>query len=559
MKRDFKFRHVDEIAGTFVICAIALFVLGVVLAGRSQGWFEGEFTLNVVFKTSEGSFGLQEGAVVQVRNTVAGRVGKIMPTEGGMMGTTFVLKESFHPFVTEDSVAKVKKKFGVAGDSYVEIGRGSGAVVEDGGVIECAKDEELMEKAQLLLEELETSLVPMFEDFEKIVASVASILASVEEGEGVAGAVVKDSEMRDDLIELVAHLEGVAVEAESLVAQAGALLSNDVSQIVGDATVVADRAKVLMQDDVTRIAGNMHGIQSELSRTLREGRRLIVGVQRHWLLRKYVKQDSETVPLVPAALCELGDAELIQELANALTAARASDDAPAIARNAYNLAVCGLATGDVAAAERLNTEARVAYRTSGESASSTYLLEAELSRLVGEYDTAVSLVEKALDVLPGGGDKETKVEAQILLATIHIDATRFDEAADALDRATRLNRRLELPPYAAAICGLRARIGLELGAQDAAAVAFAEQAEQLRKAGALGSMANALRQAGDAYTNIGQHAAAAEYYYRGASSLIAQKDVARAREMLELAQSAAEAAGDALIIKRVDQLQHNVQ
>ncbi len=555
MKREFKFRHADEIAGTLVICAVALFVLGVVLAGRSQGWFEGKFVLNIRFETQEGSFGLQEGAIVQVRNTVAGRVGKIMPIEGGLLGTTLIIKERFRPFITKDSVAKVKKKFGVAGDSYVEVVRGPGGmIVDDEDLIRCAKDEELMETAQKMLEELEKTMLPMVEEIERIVASAASIMSSVEKGEGIAGAVVGDSKLRDDLTHIVAHLESIAGEADKAVVEVGTLLSNEVNSVVGDVTVMADHARTMFTNDVARLTSNMHGLQDEATRTLKESRRLIEAIQRHWLFRKHVKEDSGTVALVPATLCMVENDAVSRALEETLVAARAADETEGIARNAYNLAVARLAAGDRASAETLNTEARIAYRSAGKSGAATYLLEAELSRLVREFDAAITLVKQAIEELEGGADKETRVEAQVLLATVYVDAEDIERAQEALERAERLNRRLELPQYAAAIEGLRGRIALMQGDKEAAATAFTAQADHLREAGALKTMVVALQETADVYRDLGMAASAAEFYYRAANSLLAQGKTVRARELLAQAQAAAEAAGDALLQKRVRQL-----
>ncbi len=558
MKREFKFRHADEIAGMFVICAVALFVLGVVLAGRSQGWFEGKFSLNIVFNTTEGSFGLREGGIVQVRNTVAGRVGKIVPTEGGQMATTLILKEGFHPFITADSVAKVKKKFGVAGDAFIEIERGSGPVIEDEATILCIRDEELMETAQKMLAKFELSVLPMFEEVEKTVASVAAILSSVETGEGIAGAVVTDSSLRDDLTGIIGHLEGIAADAEIAVEQAGGLLTNQVNSIVGDVTAMTGQTRLLLSNDVTRIAAGMHGIQDELERTLTESRRLITGIQKHWLIRKYIKEDYDTVPLIPAALCMVGDPAVSEKLREALVVARASDDSEAIAQNAYNLAVSRLAAGSADEAESLNTEARVAYRSLGESAAATYLLESEISRLVNDFEGAVSLVNQALSLIKK--DNETEAEAQILLATIQLDAGNLAGASDAIERALRLNRKLDLPHYAAAISGLKARMALKEGKKAEAVEAFCKQAEQLREADALEGMAMALHQAATVYADLGMSASAAEYYYRAASSLLAQnqKD-SRAIDALKAAFSSAKSAGDALLLQRIEQLQKTIE
>ena len=554
MKQSFKFRHADAIAGTFVICAVILFVIAVVLSGRSQDWFNGSFKLLVYFDTADGSFGLQEGAAVQVRNTVAGRVGKIRPTADGVMGTTFVLKERFRPFITKNSVAKVKKKFGVAGDAYIEIERGKGGeIIEDGDVIACVKDEELMDSAQKMLTEFEEKLTPMLAEVEKVMVNVANILESIDKGEGIAGAVVNDTGMRDDLTQIVAHMEGIADDAELTISQVGTLLSNDVNSIVGDVTIMTGEALRMLTNEIPQIVAGLPEMQSETLRIMEESRRLIEAMQRHWLFRKYVKYDSDTVPLVPISLGSAANSDLQRKLEKTLNAARLADDTSVIAGEAYNLAVCRLASGDVSGAAALNTESRLACRTSGTSAASTYLLEAELSRLVREFDSAAKLVNEAVAML-GKADKETKVEASIMLTTIHLDAGDIKAAAAELKNTEKLNKKLEIPQYSAAIMGLHAGIALREGRQEDAASYFASQAAQLRKTGDFSSMTTALRQAADIYSNIGMQASAAEFYYRAAVSLKAQNKNARAAKTLKLAATAAEASGDTLLIKRINQL-----
>ena len=56
MSKPFKFRYASEIAGTFVALAVLLLVAGVFVAGKTQGWMEGTFTLKTTFETDEGSF-----------------------------------------------------------------------------------------------------------------------------------------------------------------------------------------------------------------------------------------------------------------------------------------------------------------------------------------------------------------------------------------------------------------------------------------------------------------------------------------------------------------------
>lgn len=559
VKHDFKFRHANEIAGTFVIAAVVLLVVGIVLAGRSQGWFEGRFALNIVFTTDEGSFGLQEGDMVQVRSTHAGRVGKIKPTESGQMGTTLIIKERFRRFITRASIAKVKKKFGVAGDAYVELVHRPGLMVEDGDVIACKKDKALIETAQSMLDELEKTVVPMVENVEKSVASVAAILARVESGEGVAGSLVSDTELRDDVTAVVRHLEAVSANAERAVAQVEVLLTNNVSSIVGDISAMTGETRTLLSRDVPRVSEGLIAIQEELQRTLRESRRLITAAQRHWLLRKYVKQESNTVPLIPSVLAELGAPDVSKRLREKLTAAQAAADSGTIAPTAYNLAVCRLAVGDTVAAEGLNTEARVACRAAGASPASTHLLEAELQRRRRDLEGAIVSIDKALETIDGERERETRTEAYLLLAAVHIDAGNLDAADEAVHRAERLNRRIERPAFSAAVAGLQARLALQRGDTEAAAAAFTAKAESLREADAWGSMVLALRQAGDAYRNLGKPARAAASYYRAASSLVARGDTPGAATLLTLAEVAAKAGADTLLAKRITQMKQDLE
>jgi len=98
-QRPFKFRFASEIAGSFVLLALFLVLAGIVFAAHYQGWFEGTFTLKTKFTTEEGSYGLQEGSEVRVRNAVAGKVGKIRPTADGGMELTFEIQKRFRRFV----------------------------------------------------------------------------------------------------------------------------------------------------------------------------------------------------------------------------------------------------------------------------------------------------------------------------------------------------------------------------------------------------------------------------------------------------------------------------
>lgn len=552
MNREFKFRHANEIAGVFVIGAAVLFVLGIVFAGRSQGWFEPRFSLNVVFETTEGSFGLQEGAPVLVRNTQAGRVGPVLPTADGKMGTTLVLKDRFRSFITTDSVAKVKKKFGVAGDAYVDIARGQGEIITDGALIACVKDEELLETAQKMLTDVQTNMMPILAQAEAIITSVASILDQVDTGKGVAGAAISDSKLRDDVAAMVAHLEAITLSTENTIGTIDTLMSNEVARVLDNVGTLSEQTVGLMRDEVPLLAGETVKVQGELTDTLAETRRLIEGLQRHWLLRKYVVHEPERLSFVPGgAGAGSGRGAVLLET---LEAARAADDPAAIQLAAYNLAVEALATNATAQAADLLAEIRFAERLAGEGPSSrAQLLAAELSRRAGAFEAAGKSVESVLAATRGRDQRALHAEAWLLLVAVYADGGNVSAARTAWRQAERAVERVDdaSPVLSAGLSGLNARIFALEGDLAAAANAFATQSERLRDAGLLAGMTTSQQEAADLYASLGMSNSAATYYLRAASGLLARGRAREASELLEKAQLQAACSGDELLTKRI--------
>ncbi len=228
----FKFRFVNEITGLFVLLAVALLAAGIYLAGNAQGLFEKKFTLHVLFTSAEGSFGLKKGSEIRILSTPAGAVGQVEPTPDGAIKAAFVIKERYHGFIRTNSLAVVKKTLVIAGDAYVEItvGDRNCPLIPDGGSIACVQATEIVEQARNMLNETTNMLA-------EIKAVVLPILQNV----------------RQELPPLMVQTRKTLQQGESL-----------------------------MRDDLP-------GLTAQTQDTLRETQVLIQGLQRHWLLRKYIE------------------------------------------------------------------------------------------------------------------------------------------------------------------------------------------------------------------------------------------------------------------------------
>lgn len=241
MNQPFKFRYVNEITGVFVLGALVLLIAGIFLAGRTQGFFEPKFRLSAEFATEEGSFGLQKGSDVRIRDATAGTVSSILPSSNGILRATMVIKESFHPFVRMSSRAVVKKALIVTGDSYIDISSGnmSDPLLPSGSMIKCGKDTQIIEQATKLIDDIHTNTIPVLKQLKLVL---------------------------DELAPLVVQARNTLREGEAV------------------------------------LHDNVPGVLLQAQDTLRSAQITIEALQRHWLLRKYVEPADGSIIISPATI-----------------------------------------------------------------------------------------------------------------------------------------------------------------------------------------------------------------------------------------------------------------
>src|SRR5580693_8424805 len=125
MAEHFKFQRVNEITGTFVLVVVAVLVAVIAWTGHSQRWFKSNVPLRITLPEA-GAAGIRQGSEVYFLGTLVGSVSDVTADSTGRMAAEAGIRRDFFRFVRADSSAVVKKKFGVAGDSFFEITRGTG-------------------------------------------------------------------------------------------------------------------------------------------------------------------------------------------------------------------------------------------------------------------------------------------------------------------------------------------------------------------------------------------------------------------------------------------------
>jgi len=310
MSTAFRLRHASELAGVFILVALGLIVVGILLIGRAQQWFEPTYTYRVTFP-EEGTFGVQKGAVVQLLGTPIGYVERIEVDEEGAMHALLRVRGQFVRFIREDSVVVAKRQFGIAGDTFLEITPGQGApLTEEEPVLPIRKDTEITELLQSIARQIEASLVPLLKEVEltlaeyrglaadlrsrdgelqRALAATRSILETIERGEGSVGRLLRDPTAAREVEGILTHVRELTGRLEESRAKLDAILEN------------LRRASETLPATVETVHHEIRdtpGLVLQAQATLREAETLLAGLQRHWLLRAYMHRtpDIEMLP-----------------------------------------------------------------------------------------------------------------------------------------------------------------------------------------------------------------------------------------------------------------------
>jgi phospholipid/cholesterol/gamma-HCH transport system substrate-binding protein len=307
----FKFRRVHEITGAFVLIVIGLLVATVVWIGHSQRWFRSNVSLGIILPET-GAAGIRQGSEVYFLGTRVGSVYDVMVDTTGRMEARATIRRDFFRFVRADSSAVVKKKFGVAGDSFFEITRGQGAPLsEKNASIVCNEQfqsalesaiEEIRSETLLVLKktavgldtwtQLGTDLRESRLRLDQLTARLEKITASVEQGEGTVGKLLTDPGLADEATNLLARANQTMSDLQGVVTNLNAAVKN---------VQTGTERLPEITDAAANEAKDLPGLVQQTQTSMRELERLIEAMQRHWLVRKYLNRTNPP-PLRPTGV-----------------------------------------------------------------------------------------------------------------------------------------------------------------------------------------------------------------------------------------------------------------
>jgi phospholipid/cholesterol/gamma-HCH transport system substrate-binding protein len=259
------FRYTNEAVGTLVLLSVIVFIAAVLQSGRLRDWFDPGVKLKVILP-AEGLFGLSAGAEVKILGTVAGQVNQIVVDPDQQIHAVVGLKRKMKGFVRRDSQAIIRKEFGVAGASFLEITRGEGEPLDwEYAVVNAVAERAPTESMGELISDVRTKVMPVIDDARKLLVNLNMITDKIAGGEGAIGRLLLEDRMAREVETLLTQVN-TDIRRLAPILEA---LQTTVGNVSALTTRIAEQSGELPQ--MTRDAGQMlaslQSVMQDLSRT----------------------------------------------------------------------------------------------------------------------------------------------------------------------------------------------------------------------------------------------------------------------------------------------------
>jgi len=194
-----RLRHSDEWIGLLVIAAFAVLIAAIMQAGLLRDWFKPVSDLRLILPES-GVAGLEVGANVEVLGTKAGTIRKIVIDPRQQMYAIAEIDDQAKPFIRRDSAAVIRRQFGLAGAAFVDISRGSGALMDwNFAVLDATAERAPTDSISALIDEVRSKVFPILDNVGQATKSLADVMDRVNKGEGNVGHLLKDETLSQQI------------------------------------------------------------------------------------------------------------------------------------------------------------------------------------------------------------------------------------------------------------------------------------------------------------------------------------------------------------------------
>jgi len=286
----FHMRHRNFFVGIFLF--VPLILLPILLVGTlsKMEWVEKWCKdITVVY---DNKTGLSKSSSVVFQGVSIGRIEDVSLNDRGHIVVKFKIKQRYTALIKKDSKARLAQKSMFVGDPMIELTKGSDYAPP-------------LMNGDTLMPEYPADLSGTIAQLTDVVSNLQVIIKGIAEGKGSVGQLLTNDTLFRQILRDTRHLDATLAQADKMlkdldktvlsfdaVGKSGASLVDSlggtlarVNGLVGN----LDSLLVNVQKLPEGVARTMDGVQRDLGET----ETLLKAVQKHWLIRKQVKQVRE--------------------------------------------------------------------------------------------------------------------------------------------------------------------------------------------------------------------------------------------------------------------------
>jgi phospholipid/cholesterol/gamma-HCH transport system substrate-binding protein len=221
-----RLRHTDEWIGLLVIFTVALFVGAALDVGVLRNWFRPSATLRIILPAT-GVSGLAPGAEIEILGIQMGNVRRVVVQPNEQMYAEAAIDQQAEPFIRRDSQAVIRRRFGIAGDAYIDISRGHGVPMDwHYAVIDATTEGDPTETVSRLIDEARSKVYPILVDSQATVAALRVTAERIEKGEGTVGHLMAKDTLAVDTERTISSLQDQIAKLGGLIDELNAAAKN---------------------------------------------------------------------------------------------------------------------------------------------------------------------------------------------------------------------------------------------------------------------------------------------------------------------------------------------